>query len=291
MSTTEQATGPQPLLSVTGLSVDYRMAGRRKTFKALKGVDLEIAPGECVGLVGESGSGKSTLGKAVLGLVESSGGSIHFDGRDLTGLARSKRRALADSLQVVFQDPYGSLNPSMPIGQILTEPLITSGLSHPEAMGRAREILERVKLPGDSVNRYPHEFSGGQRQRIAIARALVRKPRLVICDEPVSALDLTTQASILDLFIELQRDTGVSYLFITHDLGVVRRVCHRVAVMYHGEIVETGTGEQVSDNPSHPYTKRLLAASPIAHPQAQAERRATWLKLRAQAVDGTGVAV
>ncbi|MGL3805470.1 ATP-binding cassette domain-containing protein [Paeniglutamicibacter sp. R2-26] len=291
MSTTEQATGPQPLLSVTGLSVDYRMAGRRKTFKALKGVDLEIAPGECVGLVGESGSGKSTLGKAVLGLVESSGGSIHFDGRDLTGLARSKRRALADSLQVVFQDPYGSLNPSMPIGQILTEPLITSGLSHPEAMGRAREMLERVKLPADSVNRYPHEFSGGQRQRIAIARALVRKPRLVICDEPVSALDLTTQASILDLFIELQRDTGVSYLFITHDLGVVRRVCHRVAVMYHGEIVETGTGEQVSDNPSHPYTKRLLAASPIAHPQAQAERRATWLKLRAQAADGTGVAV
>lgn len=291
MTATKQDTEARPLLSVKELSVDYRMSGRHKTFKALKGVDLEIAPGECVGLVGESGSGKSTLGKAVLGLVETSGGSIHFDGQDLTGLGRAKRRALADSLQVVFQDPYGSLNPSMSIGQILTEPLTTSGISHAEALGRAKEMLERVKLPVDSVNRYPHEFSGGQRQRIAIARALVRKPRLVICDEPVSALDLTTQASILDLFIELQRDTGVSYLFITHDLGVVRRVCHRVAVMYHGEIVETGTGEQVSDNPAHPYTKRLLAASPIAHPRAQAERRATWLKLRSEAQEQNVVAV
>lgn len=268
-----------PLLSVDNLAIDYSLSGRRN-FRALDDVSLEIKPGECLGLVGESGSGKSTLGKAVLGLVPVTDGRISFDGRDITHLRRPERRKLSSSIQVVFQDPYGSLDPSMTIGQILAEPLTSSGLERRGADAAVKEMLDRVKLPAGVVDRYPREFSGGQRQRIAIARALVRKPRLIICDEPLSALDLTTQASILDLFIELQRDTGVSYLFITHDLGVVRRVCHRVAVMYRGKLVETGSGHQVTTDPQHPYTRRLLMASPIANPEAQRRRRQEWLALR-----------
>jgi len=266
------------LLEVQDLVVEY---GRgRKAFRALHGVSIDVAPGECMGLVGESGSGKSTLGKAILGLAPVTGGSIRFDGKDITALGRSERRALADDVQVVFQDPYGSLNPAMTIGDILSEPLLTSGLGGAAAEGRVREMLDRVRLPETAMDRYPSEFSGGQRQRIAIARALVRRPRLIVCDEPVSALDLTTQATILDLFIELQRDTGVSYLFVSHDLGVVRRVCHRVAVMYRGEIVETGAGEQITRAPRHPYAERLRLASPVADPVKQRTRRAEWLALR-----------
>lgn len=266
------------LLEVQDLVVEY---GRgRKAFRALHGVSIDVAPGECMGLVGESGSGKSTLGKAILGLAPVTGGSIRFDGKDITALGRSERRALADDVQVVFQDPYGSLNPAMTIGDILSEPLLTSGLGGAAAEGRVREMLDRVRLPETAMDRYPSEFSGGQRQRIAIARALVRRPRLIVCDEPVSALDLTTQATILDLFIELQRDTGVSYLFVSHDLGVVRRVCHRVAVMYRGEIVETGAGEQITLAPRHPYAERLRLASPVADPVKQRTRRAEWLALR-----------
>lgn len=183
-------------------------------------------------------------------------------------------------MQVVFQDPYGSLNPAMTIGDILAEPLLTTGIGARAAETKVREMLDRVRLPSAAMDRYPSEFSGGQRQRVAIARALVRGPRLVVCDEPVSALDLTTQATILDLFIELQRDTGVAYLFVSHDLGVVRRVCHRVAVMYRGELVEVGAGEQVTRAPQHPYSERLRLASPVADPAAQRERRAQWLALR-----------
>lgn len=266
------------LLKVNDLVVEY---GRGRTaFRALHGVSLEIAPGECLGLVGESGSGKSTLGKAILGLAPTTAGSIRFDGAEISGLGRRGRRALADDIQVVFQDPYGSLNPAMTIGDILSEPLLTSGLAAKDADVRVREMLDRVRLPATAMERYPSEFSGGQRQRVAIARALVRRPRLIVCDEPVSALDLTTQATILDLFIELQRDTGVSYLFVSHDLGVVRRVCHRVAVMYRGEIVETGEGEQVTRAPQHPYSERLRLASPVADPITQRQRRAQWLALR-----------
>lgn len=269
-----------PLLRVEDLVVDY--GRRRGTFHALKGVSLDVAAGECVGLVGESGSGKSTLGKAILGLVPVASGRIEFDGQDITRAGGAARRALASSIQVVFQDPYGSLNPAMTIGDILAEPLATAGAGRRAARATVAEMLDRVKLPAGVVDRYPKEFSGGQRQRIAIARALVRKPRLIVCDEPVSALDLTTQATIIDLLLELQRDTGVSYLFVSHDLGVVRRICHRVAVMYRGEIVETGDGEQVTRRPQHPYSQRLLMASPIADPARQAERRAAWLKLREQ---------
>ncbi len=261
-----------PLLTAESVIVEY--GPHRKANRVLHEVSLEIAPGECLGLFGESGSGKSTLGKANLGLVPAA--------RDITHLKGRARRELASDIQVVFQDPYGSLNPKMTIGEILSEPLSTAGTSAAEARRAVGEMLERVKLPADVVDRYPNEFSGGQRQRIAIARALVRRPRLIICDEPVSALDLTTQATVLDLLIELQRDTGVSYLFVSHDLGVVRRICHRVAVMYRGELVEVGDGDQVTRDPQHPYSRRLLAASPVADPALQAERREAWLELREQ---------
>lgn len=271
-------TPSAPLLSAENVVVDY--GTRRHPNPVLHGVSLDIGPGECVGLVGESGSGKSTLGKAILGLVPVASGRIEFDGRDITRLRGRERRALAADIQVVFQDPYGSLNPMMTIGEILAEPLSTSGASAAEARRTVGEMLERVNLPASVVDRYPSEFLGGQRQRIAIARALVRRPRLIICDEPVSALDLTTQATVLDLLIELQRDTGVSYLFVSHDLAVVRRICHRVAVMFRGDIVEVGDGGLVTQDPEHPYSRRLLAASPVADPALQAQRRAEWLQLR-----------
>ena len=237
-------------------------------------------PASASGWWGESGSGKSTLGKAILGLAKVSSGQIVFDGRDVTQASAAERRGLARDIQVVFQDPYGSLNPAMTIEQILAEPLVASGTRRSECKAIVAEMLDRVRMPKDSVSRYASEFSGGQRQRIAIARALVRRPRLIICDEPVSALDPTTQATILQLFIDLQRETGVSYLFVSHDLGVVRRVCHRVGVMYRGEIVESGATQQITRTPEHLYTQRLLLASPVADPARQAERRATWLALR-----------
>lgn len=270
-------TTTQPLLSVSDLEVDY--GTRRRPKPVLHKASLDIDAGECVGLVGESGSGKSTLGKAVLGLAPVSGGSIRFYGQDITHLGGADRRALAKDIQVIFQDPYGSLNPMMTIADILTEPLLVTGTDKAAARTQVAKMLERVGLPTSALERYPSEFSGGQRQRVAIARALVRSPRLVICDEPTSALDLTTQSTVLDLLIELQRDTGVSYLFISHDLGVVRRICHRVAVMYRGEIVETGPGETVTATPDHSYSRRLLMASPVADPTRQARRRQEWLAL------------
>ena len=267
-----------PLLRAENVVVEY--GSRRKANRVLHEVSLDVAAGECVGLVGESGSGKSTLGKAILGLVPVKSGKIFFDGRDITHLSGKERRALSKDIQVVFQDPYGSLNPNMTIGEILAEPLSTSGMDRTEARLIVAEMLERVHLPSNVIDRFPSEFSGGQRQRIAIARALVRKPRLIICDEPVSALDLTTQAAVLELLIELQRETGVAYLFVSHDLGVVRSICHRVAVMYRGNLVEVGDGEQVTRDPQHPYSQRLLAASPVADPILQAERRKEWLAMK-----------
>ncbi|GLZ42546.1 ATP-binding cassette domain-containing protein [Actinokineospora sp. NBRC 105648] len=275
-------TDTAPLLSVQDLVVDYRLA-RKVRFRALKGVSLTVGPGECVGLVGESGSGKSTLGRALLGLAPVESGRITFDGEDITHARGAARRRLANDIQVVFQDPYGSLDPTMTVGEVLAEPLEVAGTTRAQARAVVAEMLDRVRLPTDSVHRYPSEFSGGQRQRIAIARALVRMPRLIVCDEPVSALDLTTQATILDLFIDLQRETGVSYLFVSHDLGVVRRICHRVSVMYQGEIVESGHTRSVTEEPAHPYTRRLLLASPVADPARQADRRAAWLGLRESA--------
>jgi ABC-type glutathione transport system ATPase component len=264
----------QPLLDVADLVVRFRSKKRfGASFQALNGISLRLAPGETLGLVGESGSGKTTIGRAILGLAPVASGSIRFDGRDITAASRRERRALSRDLQVVFQDPYSSLNPSRTIGDILSEPLSVQGVAGGEARARVQELLDRVHLPHDAMDRLPREFSGGQRQRIAIARALALQPRLIVCDEPVSALDLSTQARVLDLFLEIQRDTGVSYLFISHDLDVVRHVSHRVAVLYRGDLVEQGDAEQVTRVPQHPYTQRLLLASPVPDPDRQAERR------------------
>lgn len=263
------------LLDVRDLRVAYPSRGwRRAPKEVLHGVSVDVRPGECVGLVGESGSGKSTLGRAVLGLAPVTGGSIRFDGQEISGLNRSARRRLGTSLQVVFQDPYTSLNPTLTIREILSEPLEQAGVSRREAFMRVGELLDRVALPADTGSRLAREFSGGQRQRIAIARALAMEPRLIVCDEPVSALDLSTQAQVLDLFVEIQERTGVAYLFVSHDLSVVRHISHRVAVMRQGEIVEFGAGDQVTAHPVHPYTQRLLSAAPIADPARQRERRA-----------------
>jgi peptide/nickel transport system ATP-binding protein len=262
------------LLNVTNVDVTYPGKGFRSAgFKALHSVSINIAEGETLGLVGESGSGKTTLGRAILGLAPVSAGTIEFMGKDITHATRSQRRELSKDIQVVFQDPYTSLNPSMEIGQILAEPLQIQGLDAASAKKRIAELLDQVGLPGDALHRLPREFSGGQRQRVAIARALALSPKLIVCDEPVSALDLTTQARILDLFLQIQKDTGVSYLFVSHDLDVVRHISHRVAVMLKGEIVEQGPASEVTVKPTHPYTQKLLMASPVPDPDRQAKRR------------------
>ena len=247
-----------------------------ETFRALTTSTSASGEGETLGLVGESGSGKTTLGRAVLGLVPRvTAGRSSFDGKDITHASRRDRRALSRDLQVVFQDPYTSLNPSLTIEQILVRTASTCrACPRAEATRRVRELLDQVELPSDAANRLPREFSGGQRQRIAIARALALRPRLIVCDEPVSALDLSTQARVLELFIEIQRTTGVAYLFVSHDLAVIRHISHRVAVMYRGEMVESGGVEKVTKDPDHPYTRKLMMSAPLPDPAAQRERRA-----------------
>ena len=265
----------EELLRVSDLVVEYPGKGfRAKPFRALTDINISIGQGETLGLVGESGSGKTTLGRAVLGLAPVTAGSITFEGNDISHASRKHRRTLSRDLQVVFQDPYTSLNPSLEIGDILAEPLGVQGKSPAEAKKRVKELLDQVGLPSDAIHRLPREFSGGQRQRVAIARALALSPKLIVCDEPVSALDLSTQAVVLDLFLQIQKDTGVSYLFVSHDLDVVRHISHRVAVMYRGEIVEQGPADIVTRDPEHPYTQRLLLASPVPDPDRQEKRRA-----------------
>jgi len=262
------------LLNVENLDVTYPAKGFGKQgFKALHSVSIQVGQSETLGLVGESGSGKTTLGRAILGLAPVTAGTIQFEGAEISHASRKQRRTLSRDLQVVFQDPYTSLNPSMEVGQILAEPLEIQGMEGAAAKKRIAELLDQVGLPTDALQRMPREFSGGQRQRVAIARALALQPKLIVCDEPVSALDLTTQARILDLFLQIQKDTGVSYLFVSHDLDVVRHISHRVAVMYKGEIVEQGPAAQVTVSPQHPYTQRLLMASPVPDPDRQAARR------------------
>ncbi|GAA2010004.1 ABC transporter ATP-binding protein [Nakamurella flavida] len=278
------ATTAAPLLEVSALDVSYPAKGfRAPPFRALRDVSIRIERGETLGLVGESGSGKSTLGKAILGLTPVASGTVRFDGRDITHLKGRARRALSRDIQVVFQDPYSSLNPAMTVEAILAEPLRAAGASGPDASKRIRALLDQVNMPAGSSARYPGEFSGGQRQRVAIARALALEPKLIVCDEPVSALDLSTQARVLDLFVDLQRQTGVAYLFVTHDLGVVRYVSHRVAVMYGGEIVESGDADRVTSTPAEPYTRKLLLASPVPDPVEQAERRRQYATLAGRA--------
>lgn len=264
-----------PLLDVTDLRVAFMGRGfRAKAIEVLHGVSLSIGEGETLGVVGESGSGKTTIGRAVLGLVKPSGGRISFQGADITHASPKDRRSLSKDIQVVFQDPYTSLNPSLTIGDTLSEPLVVQGATASEARARVQMLLDQVGLPRDAAERLPREFSGGQRQRVAIARALAPKPKLIVCDEPVSALDLSTQARVMDLFIDIQRSTGVAYLFVSHDLAVVRHISHRVSVVYKGDIVETGPADLVTSTPEHPYTQRLLLAAPIADPVEQEKRRA-----------------
>jgi ABC-type oligopeptide transport system ATPase subunit len=251
------------LLEIRGLSVQYPRPGRQPPMTALDRVDLDVEPGETMGIVGESGSGKTTLGNVVLGLVRPAAGSVVLDGEDITAADRKRRRELSRDLQIVFQDPYGSLNPMRTVAQTLEEPLLAHlSLTRRQRRDRVAEALERVGLEGEDATRYPGSFSGGQRQRIAIARALMLEPKLVVCDEAVSALDLSIQAQILNLLRSLQRELGLTLLFITHDLAVVRYVSDRVTVLYRGHVVEHGTAEQVCTRPSDPYTERLLAAAP-----------------------------
>ncbi len=271
----------ESLLKVDDLVVEYPGRGMRaKPIRVVHGVNFDIKPGETVGLVGESGSGKTTIGRAILGLAPVAGGTITFDGEDISHPTKKRRRELTRDIQVVYQDPYSSLNPSLTIGDSLTEPMIVRRTPKAEAAAKVKELLDTVGLPADAADRMPREFSGGQRQRIAIARALALDPKLIICDEPVSALDLSTQARVLELFLEIQERTGVAYLFISHDLAVVREMSHRVAVLYNGELVEWGDGDTVTSAPEHPYTQRLLLASPVPDPLAQEQRRADRLRLK-----------
>jgi peptide/nickel transport system ATP-binding protein len=259
----------EPLLSVSDLVVRY--GGRRGGKTVIDGVSLELHEGETVSLVGESGSGKTTIGRAILGLAPVTGGSISFRGQQIDNIPRSRRRQVARDIQVIFQDPYSSLNPSMTVESILVEPLRAAGVT--SGRDRVRELLDAVGLPADAGRRYPREFSGGQRQRIAIARALALQPSVIVCDEPTSALDVTTQARVLALLAEIQKATGVAYLFISHDLGVVHSISDRIAVLNRGRIVELGDARQVVSRPEHPYTRRLLMAAPIADPPRQRARR------------------
>ena len=239
---------------------------------AVDGVSFDIESGRTLGLVGESGCGKTTVGRAVLGLIPATSGAITFEGVDLRSASHSQLRSLRRELQIVFQDPGGSLNPRLRIGAIVGEPLIVHGLEkRGEALrDRVGALLERCGMPADSVDRYPHQFSGGQKQRIAIARAIALKPRLIVCDEPSSALDVSVQAQILNLLKDLQREFGMSYLFISHDMNVMQHVCDRIAVMNAGKIVEEGTMHEVLYSPRDEYTKRLLSSVPVADPRRRA---------------------
>ncbi|MDR1185869.1 MAG: ABC transporter ATP-binding protein [Bifidobacteriaceae bacterium] len=282
----------RPLLEVADLSVEYRLAGRRRgRLKAVSGVSFAVAPGRTVGLVGESGSGKSTIGNAVLGLVPSAGGTITFDGTDITKAKRAERKLLARRLQVVFQDPYGSMNRSITVGDTVAEALRHNlGLPATDARAKARRALADVGLPPEAAERYPTEFSGGQRQRIAIARALVMNPEFVVCDEAVSALDLSVQAQVLNLLMRLRDERGLSYLFITHDLAVVRYVSDEIVVLYGGQVMERGPAALVASQPVHPYTRALVDAAPVPDPEAQAQRRRARAQMAAatESIPGIG---
>ena len=247
--------------------------------KAVDGVSLTIERGETLGLVGESGCGKSTVGRALLRLYEPTEGSIIFDGRDITKLGESELRPLRRRMQMVFQDPYASLNPRHSVGRIVGEPMRVHRLGRGKNLGaRVRELLQIVGLPADAGSRYPHEFSGGQRQRIGLARALALNPDFIVCDEPVSALDVSIQAQIVNLLETLQREFDLTYLFIAHDLAVVRHISDRIAVMYLGQIMELSPSDDLYENPLHPYTISLLSAIPIPDPEVERRRESILLQ-------------
>jgi peptide/nickel transport system ATP-binding protein/oligopeptide transport system ATP-binding protein len=268
----------QPLLSIRDLKVHFPVHGglflkQLGTIRAVDGVSLDIAPGETLGLVGESGCGKSTLGKAIVRLLEPNQGSVQFDGRDITKASRRSLQPVRRDLQMVFQDPVESLNARHSVREIIEEPLIIHRIGNAAARRkRVDHLLERVGLPKGAADKYPFEFSGGQRQRIGIARAIALDPKLVVCDEPVSALDVSVRSQVLNLLLELQRDLGLSYLFISHDLAVVKHISDRVAVMYLGKLVEVAPAAKIYRDPRHAYTKALLSSIPEPDPSIQRPR-------------------
>jgi len=265
------------ILKVTNVSRVYETSGggfgRKNKVSALDGVSFNLVQGETLGVVGESGCGKSTLGRIISRLDTPTSGEIIYKGNDIAKKSLAAMRPLRKEIQFIFQDPYASLNPRRQIGAIVEEPMRIHGVSKDERRARAQELLEKVGLDKNSYEKYPHEFSGGQRQRVVIARALTLKPELIIADEPVSALDVSIQAQVLNLFKELQDEMNLTYIFVAHDLGVVRHISDRIAVMYLGKIVEMGSVEEIYNNPQHPYTKALLSANPRIDQSAQSTRQ------------------
>jgi len=277
--------GTAPLLSVQDLKVHFHIGGglltrrRAAVLKAVDGVTFDLRPGETLGLVGESGCGKSTLGRAVLRLLPTAAGRVVWLGQDLAQLSHEAMRQKRQQMQIVFQDPLAALNPRMTVGDIIAEPMKTfqPNLPAAEAKKRVQEMMAKVGLLPNQINRYPHEFSGGQCQRIGIARAMINSPQLIVCDEPVSALDVSIQAQIVNLLMDLQRDMGMALIFISHNLSVVRHISHRIMVLYLGRVAELADRDELYRNPRHPYTQALISAVPIPDPDVERNRRRVML--------------